>query len=323
MSGYDEQPSPDAGGAHLSRHAENDRHLGDTIASAYDESDRKANGLAEVDAHAIGRELKPMADHEGVSVPDGMARLARQHALLRYGDPETKRQTLGQVMDGYGVVPHVAQQMTDYHETNARLSQALDDPYDAQHDHAVELVNQDWAARQVGGYQQQVGQYEQQIDGFARATDGKPAIWRIRTSPRSTTTWSELPRRDRRGGSNPISKPSIARRSSKTPNSTTPKQVRRARQGRGAGFRGPAARIRDIAAGAPATTWTPSSARRWARWRSRPGLARRGCPDCAARPGARGTPRARAFARRRASASPRADSWRRPGRTSSPRRRPG
>ena len=175
MSGYDsmEQPSPDVGGGNLSRHAENQRDLGDTIENAYDESDRKANGMAEVDAHIIGRQLKPLADAEGVSVPAGMAALTRQHALLRYGDPETKRQTLGQVMDGYGVVPHVATQMTDYHEANARLSQALDDPYDARHDEAVALVQQDWAARQVGGYEQQVGQYEQQIDGFARATDNK------------------------------------------------------------------------------------------------------------------------------------------------------
>ena len=63
--------------------------------------------------------------------------------------------------------------MTDYHETNARLSEALNDPYDARHDEAVALVQQDWAARQVGGYEHQVGQLEQQVDGFARAHDGK------------------------------------------------------------------------------------------------------------------------------------------------------
>ena len=46
MSGYDsmEQPSPDVGGGNLSRHAENQRDLGETIENVYDESDRKANG---------------------------------------------------------------------------------------------------------------------------------------------------------------------------------------------------------------------------------------------------------------------------------------
>ena len=175
MSGYDSmaQPSPDVGGGNLSRHAENQRDLGDTIENAYDESDRKANGMAEVDAHIIGRQLKPLADAEGVSVPAGMAALTRQHALLRYGDPETKRQTLGQVMDGYGVVPHVGDQMIEARENSERLNAALSDPGDPLHEHATALVNQDWAARQVGGYEHQVGQLEHQINGFARATDDK------------------------------------------------------------------------------------------------------------------------------------------------------
>ena len=149
------------------------RDIHDAATSAYDDHDRKANGLAEVDAHIIGRQLKPLADHEGVSVPDGMAALTRQHVALRYGNPEAKRQTLAQVMDGYGVVPQVGDQMIEARENSERLSAALNDPGDARHDEAVALVQQDWAARQVGGYQQQVGQYEQQIDGFARATDNK------------------------------------------------------------------------------------------------------------------------------------------------------
>ena len=175
MSGFDsmEQPSPDVGGANLSRHAENQQDIHDAATSAYDDHDRAANGLAEVDAHIIGRQLKPMADAEGVSVPQGMAALVRQHAVMRYGDPETKRQAWTQSADHYGVKTHVVQQGIDEQETHARLSEALNDPADALHEHAVALVNQDWAARQVGPYEQHVGQYEQQIDGFARATDDK------------------------------------------------------------------------------------------------------------------------------------------------------
>ena len=94
-------------------------------------------------------------------------------AAMRYGDPETKRQAWLQSTDHYGVKPHVVQQGIDEQETHARLNEALNDPADALHEHAVALVNQDWAARQVGGYEQHVGQYEQQIDGFARATDDK------------------------------------------------------------------------------------------------------------------------------------------------------
>ena len=93
MSGYDSmEPSSDVGGANLSRHAENQQDIHDAATSAYDDHDRAANGLAEVDAHIIGRQLKPIADAEGVSVPQGMAALVRQHAVMRYGDPETKRQ---------------------------------------------------------------------------------------------------------------------------------------------------------------------------------------------------------------------------------------
>ena len=314
MSSYDsmEQPSPDPGGGNLERHAENFKHIGDTVENAYDESDRKANGMAEVDAHIIGRQLKPLADAEGVSVPQGMAALARQHAVMRYGDPETKRQAWIQSTDHYGVVPHVVQQGLDAQETDARLNAALANPDDPYHEHATALVNQDWADRQVGPYVAKVSNLENQINGFARAHDGKGNL----AHPHFSEVYEDMigiAEATAARGKQPHLETVYRQALLENPKFHNAEAVRRARQGA----------VQVSGSGGADTGHGGRGQRRPRLDPQRAGGldggagrgSREGDARTAARgPGERGTPRARAFARRRASASPRADPWHRPGR---------
>ena len=77
----------------------------DAATSAFDDHDRFHHGIAEGEREEIGCFLKGHADAAGTTVRDGLNALIAPAVALRYGNMETKRQVLGQMVDDYSVQP--------------------------------------------------------------------------------------------------------------------------------------------------------------------------------------------------------------------------
>ena len=77
----------------------------DAATSAYDDWDRGQNGIAEGEREPMGKWLKDHADAAGTDVQTGLGALVETAAVLRNGDPESKRSMLGLLADTYNVTP--------------------------------------------------------------------------------------------------------------------------------------------------------------------------------------------------------------------------
>ena len=77
----------------------------DAATSAYDDADRRENGIAEGERENLGQYLKGHADSAGVSVIAGLDSLIQPAVALRHGNIETKREVIGRIVDDYGVQP--------------------------------------------------------------------------------------------------------------------------------------------------------------------------------------------------------------------------
>ena len=75
----------------------------DAATSAYDDFDRRENGIAEGERVGLGQHLKGHADAAGTTVIGGLNTLIDSAVGLRTGDQATRRQVIGDLIDNYDV----------------------------------------------------------------------------------------------------------------------------------------------------------------------------------------------------------------------------
>ena len=83
----------------------------DAATSAFDDADRRENGIAEGERTNIGQYLQYHADAVGTTVISGLNSLIEPAITMRHGTMEQKRALLGHFVDEYGIqdVPAAAQ----------------------------------------------------------------------------------------------------------------------------------------------------------------------------------------------------------------------
>ena len=72
---------------------------------AFDDADRRENGIAEGEREDLGQHLKYHADSAGTTVIGGLNALIEPAVALRHGDMTAKREVIGSLIDEYGVHP--------------------------------------------------------------------------------------------------------------------------------------------------------------------------------------------------------------------------
>ena len=77
----------------------------DAATSAFDDADRRENGIAEGERESLGQHLKFHADSAGTTVIGGLNALIEPAVALRHGDLTTKREVIGNLIDEYNVHP--------------------------------------------------------------------------------------------------------------------------------------------------------------------------------------------------------------------------
>ena len=77
----------------------------DAATSAFDDADRRENGIAEGERESLGQHLKFHADSAGTTVIGGLNALIEPAVALRHGDLTTKREVIGNLIDQYDVRP--------------------------------------------------------------------------------------------------------------------------------------------------------------------------------------------------------------------------